>query len=103
MATDMCITHVFSSLCPLNLHFVLRVLANLGIKMCFLHLHTEVPPGGSVVKNLPANAGNTCLIPGSEISPGELMEAHSSILAWEIPQRSLVGYSQTQQWLNKKI
>ena len=53
MATDMCITHVFSSLCPLNLHFVLRVLANLGIKMCFLHLHTEVPPGGSVVKNLP--------------------------------------------------
>ena len=27
--------------------------------------------GGSVVKNLPANAGNMCLIPGSGRSPGE--------------------------------
>ena len=28
-------------------------------------------PGGSVVKNLPANAGDTVLIPGSGRSPGE--------------------------------
>ena len=28
-------------------------------------------PGGSVVKNLPANAGDVALIPGLEISPGE--------------------------------
>ena len=28
-------------------------------------------PGGSVVKNLPANAEDTGLIPGSERSPGE--------------------------------
>ena len=28
-------------------------------------------PGASVVKNLPANAGDTGLIPGSERSPGE--------------------------------
>ena len=28
-------------------------------------------PGGSVVKNLPANAGDTGLIPGSGRSPGE--------------------------------
>ena len=28
-------------------------------------------PGGSVVKNLPANAGNASLIPGSGRSPGE--------------------------------
>ena len=28
-------------------------------------------PGGSVVKNLPANAGNACSIPGSGRSPGE--------------------------------
>ena len=28
-------------------------------------------PGGSVVKNLPANAGDSGLIPGSERSPGE--------------------------------
>ena len=27
-------------------------------------------PGGSVVKNLPANAGDTSLIPGSRRSPG---------------------------------
>ena len=28
-------------------------------------------PGGSVVKNLPANAGDVGSIPGSERSPGE--------------------------------
>ena len=28
-------------------------------------------PGGSMVKNLPANAGDESLIPGSGISPGE--------------------------------
>ena len=28
-------------------------------------------PGGSVVKNLPANAGDAGLIPGSRRSPGE--------------------------------
>ena len=28
-------------------------------------------PGGSVVKNLPANAGDTGSIPGLERSPGE--------------------------------
>ena len=28
-------------------------------------------PGGSVVKNPPANAGDTISIPGSGISPGE--------------------------------
>ena len=28
-------------------------------------------PRGSVVKNLPAGAGDTGLIPGLEISPGE--------------------------------
>ena len=28
-------------------------------------------PGGSIVKNLPANAEDTSLIPGSGTSPGE--------------------------------
>ena len=28
-------------------------------------------PGGSVINNLPTNAGDTGLIPGSERSPGE--------------------------------
>ena len=42
-------------------------------------------PGASVEKNLPANAGDMDLIPGSRRSPGEGNGTHSSILAWEIP------------------
>ena len=42
-------------------------------------------PGGSVVKNPPANAGDVSLIPGSGRSPGKEMATHSIILAWEIP------------------
>ena len=38
-----------------------------------------------MVKNLPANAAGTGLIPDLERSPGEEMATHSSILAWEIP------------------
>ena len=41
-------------------------------------------PGGSVVKNPPANIGDAGSIPGSERSPGE-EKAHSSIFAWKIP------------------
>ena len=37
-----------------------------------------------MVKNLPANAGNSGSIPGSGRSPGEEMTTHSTILAWEI-------------------
>ena len=39
--------------------------------------------GGSVVKNLPVNAGDAGSVPGSGRSPRE--RTHSSILAWEIP------------------
>ena len=42
-------------------------------------------PGGSEVKNLPANAGDAGSIPGSGRSPGGGMATHSSIFAWEIP------------------
>ena len=45
-------------------------------------------PGGAVVKNLLANAGDTgdaSLLPRSEDPLEEEMETHSSILAWEIP------------------
>ena len=42
-------------------------------------------PGGSVVKNPPANAGDVSLIPGSINSLGEGNATHSSILAWRIP------------------
>ena len=49
-------------------------------------------PGGSVVKNPPANAGDASLIPSQEYSLEKEMATHSSILAWEIPW-SLESYS----------
>ena len=48
-------------------------------------------PGGSVVKNLLANAGNTGSIPGSEDLLEEEMATLSSILAWEIPWTEEAG------------
>jgi len=42
-------------------------------------------PGGSVLKNLPAKAGDAGSIPGSGRSPEKEMATHCSILAWEIP------------------
>ena len=42
-------------------------------------------PGGSVVKNLPAHAGDAGLIPGSKDPLEEEMATHSSILAWKNP------------------
>ena len=41
-------------------------------------------PGGIVVENPPANAGDSGLIPGSGRSLGKEMATHSKILAWEI-------------------
>ena len=38
-----------------------------------------------MVKNLPANAGDTGSILESRRSSGKEMATHSSILAWEIP------------------
>ena len=42
-------------------------------------------PDGSVVKNLPAHAGDTDLILGQEDPLEKEIATHSSILAWEIP------------------
>ena len=42
-------------------------------------------PGGSVVKNLPAKAGDMGSIPGSGRPPGEENATHSSIFALKIP------------------
>ena len=42
-------------------------------------------PGGSVVKNPPANAGDAGSILGQADPMEKEREAHSSILAWEIP------------------
>ena len=42
-------------------------------------------PGGSVVKNPPANTGDMGLILGRGDTLGKKMATHSNILAWEIP------------------
>ena len=42
-------------------------------------------PGGSVVKNLPANPGDVGSIPGWGRSLEREMATHCSILAWKIP------------------
>ena len=42
-------------------------------------------PGGTVVKNSSANAGDMSSIPGSGRATGGGMATHSSILAWRIP------------------
>ena len=42
-------------------------------------------PGSSVVKNLPANAGDAGLIPGLRRSPGEGNDTPLQYAAWEIP------------------
>ena len=51
--------------------------------------------GGSVGKNLPANAGDMSSIPGSGRSPGEGNGYPFSILAWEIPRTEEPGSQQS--------
>ena len=54
-------------------------------------------PGGSVVKNPPAMQETQVVSLDQEDPLDEEMAIHSSILAWEIPWRSLAGLkSQTQ-------
>ena len=47
--------------------------------------------GGSVVKNLPANAGDTSSIPGAERSPEKMESTPVHLLGKSHGQRSLVG------------
>ena len=57
-------------------------------------------PGGSVIKNPPANAGDpgdTGLIPGWEDSLKEEVAIHSSILAWKIPWTEEPGGLQSRE------
>ena len=51
-------------------------------------------PGGSVVKNPPANAGDVVQSLGQE-DPLEEMATHSSILAWRIPWTEEPGVLQS--------
>ena len=72
-------------------------------------------PGGSVVKNPPANAGNAGYLPAQEGPLEKGMAAHSGILAWEISRaeepgglqsmgRKRVGHDLVteQQWTDTK-
>ena len=54
-------------------------------------------PGGLVVKNLPANAGDVGSIPGSGRPPEKEMATHSSILAWEISWTGETGRLQSMR------
>ena len=59
-------------------------------------------PGGSAVKNPPANEGEVGLIPGSGRSLEKGTATHSSILAWRIPWTEKPGGLQfhgvTKSW-----
>ena len=57
--------------------------------------HPLVFSGGSVVKNLPANAGDTGLSLGWEDPLEKEMATHSSILAWKIPWTEVPGRLQS--------
>ena len=64
------------------------------------YTHSSLPCG-SVVKILPASAGDVGSIPGSGRSPGEGNGNPSNILAWKSHrQRNLVGYS---PWGHKRV
>ena len=61
-------------------------------------------PGGSVVKNLPVNAGDmetqVCFL-GQEDPLEKEMATHSSILAWRIPRTEEPGglqSTESQSW-----
>ena len=56
---------------------------------------TQGFPGGAMVKNLPAKAGSTDLIPGSGRSLEKEMATHSRILVWKIPWTEKPGELQS--------
>ena len=63
-------------------------------------------PGGSVAKNLPANAEDTGSIPKSKDPLEKQMATHSSIFAWEIPRTEepggpqFMGLQKSRTWLS---
>ena len=54
-------------------------------------------PGGSVVKNPPANEGDVGLISELRTFPGEAIAAYFSIPTWEIPWRQKPGKLQSMR------
>ena len=64
-----------------------------------IHENWKGFPGGSMVKNPPANSGDTdvSLNPALGRSLEEDMTIHSSILAWEIPRTEEPGELQSME------
>ena len=63
-------------------------------------------PGDAVVKNPPANAGDTRdsgLIPGSEDPVRKEMATHSSILAWKSPWTASRLYAPEKYWIGPSL
>ena len=58
---------------------------------------------GSVVKNLPANAGEVGLMPGSGRSPEKEIATHPSILACKIPWTEEPGRPQFMELQSQTI
>ena len=58
-------------------------------------------PGGSVVKNLPAEQERQVLSLGREDPLAKEMVTHSSILSWRIPQTQEPGGLHTVHWVGK--
>ena len=56
-----------------------------------------------MTKNLPANAGDSGLIPGLEDPLEKEMATHSSILAWEIPRTEEHGGLQSMGLQKSRI
>ena len=54
-----------------------------------------------MVKNPPADAGNTGLIPGQEDPLEKEVATHSRILAWKIPWTEEPG--RPQSWSRKRV
>ena len=72
----------------------MKVLCTLSITFSVLSVVFLDFPGGTVVKNLPANAGDARdvgLIPGQEDPLEKEMATHSSTLAWKIPWTEETG------------
>ena len=91
------------SKCTLCVHFLTYISL---LALCYAR-YSRGFPGGSVVKNPPANAGDAGSVPGSgrflrRNLKKEEMATHSNTLAWKIPwtERSLVGSS---PWGHKRV
>ena len=72
-----------------------RVCARTHACICVGACEVSAFPGGSVLKNLPAKAGDMGLIPGLGRSPGGGNANQSSALAWEIPRTEGPGRVQS--------